>query len=118
RRGWCGWSSTSSAHRVPQQAVRAAELGVGLFLLRARRAAHHLDGVISAAWPAEWGGDLPPESGRRARAAPRRPTRTRDTSVVAARAAGGPRTGFGAAPSRCHSADRGNPAAAAGRPPR
>src|SRR2546429_8810503 len=51
-------------------------------------------------------------------AAPRRPTRTRDTSVVAARAAGGPRTGFGAAPSRCHSADRGDPAAAAGRPPR
>src|SRR5439155_2671872 len=81
------------AHRISQQTVRAVELGVGLFLLRARRAAHHVDGVINAAWPAEWRGTPPPESARHARAVRPRPSRTRDTSVVAARAAGGRRSG-------------------------
>src|SRR5207237_366235 len=35
-----------STDRVPQQAVRAAQLGVGLFLLRARGPADHVDGLI------------------------------------------------------------------------
>src|SRR5256885_16594884 len=57
------------------------------------------------------------DQGSHERVVPRRPSRTRDTSVVAARAGGGRRSDSAAAPSRWHSADTGDPAGGAGRPP-